>query len=259
MSKDMLDYYKSYHRVMGERGYSMGATARDTSRVLFLKEHIQQFADPNSKILDVGCGDLYLSTLLPQYQWQGIDIGSPDHAPKDKILQHDISNVPYPLEKGTYDMAICSEVLEHVWDPYTVCKEIHRLLKPTGTFVMSTPNFDHIDWVLTRHRDILFNPQRPHLIEHIRHYNLDTHTKMLEECGFQVVLHHGADAHYSAFFLNARAMLKQYLVEQIGLDVTDGNVDQLIGMMFPDCSHTIMIVARPVAYIGNSTYTSGGL
>ena len=43
-----------------------------------------------------------------------------------------------------FDIIICSEVLEHVPQPQHCLAEIHRILKPGGTAVFSTPNSDNL-------------------------------------------------------------------------------------------------------------------
>jgi len=40
---------------------------------------------------------------------------------------------------GTYDLIICTEVLEHTRYPWKALKEIHRLLKPGGIVAITTP------------------------------------------------------------------------------------------------------------------------
>lgn len=40
---------------------------------------------------------------------------------------------------GTYDLIICTEVLEHTRYPWKATKEIHRLLKPGGMVGLTTP------------------------------------------------------------------------------------------------------------------------
>lgn len=40
---------------------------------------------------------------------------------------------------GTYDVVICTEVLEHTRYPWKATKEIHRLLRPGGIVAFTTP------------------------------------------------------------------------------------------------------------------------
>lgn len=39
----------------------------------------------------------------------------------------------------SYDLVICTEVLEHTLDPFAAVAEIYRILRPGGILVMSTP------------------------------------------------------------------------------------------------------------------------
>ena len=53
-----------------------------------------------------------------------------------------------PIRTGTIDLVISRSVMEHLHDPLTVWKEVHRVLKPGGRFVFLTPNlFDYVSLV----------------------------------------------------------------------------------------------------------------
>jgi len=43
-----------------------------------------------------------------------------------------------PFEDNSYEIVICREVLEHVKDPQKVLSELHRVLMPGGTLLLST-------------------------------------------------------------------------------------------------------------------------
>jgi SAM-dependent methyltransferase len=47
--------------------------------------------------------------------------------------------VAIPLDSGSVDAIICTEVLEHVPDPISAIKEMSRLLKPGGKIAITTP------------------------------------------------------------------------------------------------------------------------
>ena len=44
-----------------------------------------------------------------------------------------------PVEAGTFDVVLCSQVLEHVRDPALALSEIHRVLAPEGRLVLTVP------------------------------------------------------------------------------------------------------------------------
>ena len=45
------------------------------------------------------------------------------------------------MADGTYDLVLCSQVLEHIPEPVIVLKEIRRVLKPDGQAWLSAPLF----------------------------------------------------------------------------------------------------------------------
>lgn len=228
----LLEYYKSYY---DKNGYTM-SKSKDSSRVLFLIDFIKKYVPVGGKILDVGCGDMYLSTALPEYEWHGIDINL--KVAKGNTVEQDLMVTPYPFKTESFDAVVCSEVLEHLWDLRVVHKEVYRLLKRKGKYFMSTPNYDHIDHFLTNFRPLLTDPDKPHTMEHIRHYNYLSHSKFLKDAKFRELDRTGADAHYSHFFCNARQILHEEYEMPLPI------ADQLLGRCFPDYSHTILIVSE---------------
>lgn len=57
------------------------------------------------------------------------------------ILYDDMSRTVLP--ESSFDCAIAVEVLEHVKDDFLFTQQVHRVLKPGGIFLMTTPNGDH--------------------------------------------------------------------------------------------------------------------
>ena len=57
-----------------------------------------------------------------------------------------------PFRDGAFDRVYCSEVLEHVLDPESVIREMHRVLAPGGIAVISVPN----EVLINRIKRILF-------------------------------------------------------------------------------------------------------
>jgi 2-polyprenyl-3-methyl-5-hydroxy-6-metoxy-1,4-benzoquinol methylase len=53
-----------------------------------------------------------------------------------------------PMADGTCDLVLCSEVIEHFPDPDQVLVELIRIVKPTGSVVISTPvRYDVATWL----------------------------------------------------------------------------------------------------------------
>jgi SAM-dependent methyltransferase len=56
------------------------------------------------------------------------------------IKQCDLSSDVIPFDENMFDVVMCGEVIEHIFDTENMLKEIHRVLKPGGTLIISTPN-----------------------------------------------------------------------------------------------------------------------
>ncbi|MFA5793899.1 MAG: glycosyltransferase [Candidatus Brocadiia bacterium] len=132
----------------GERFVPVGPTA-DTHY-----EHLHRYGFAgefvkDKKVLDVGCGEGYGSFFLAQTAKSviGIDIDKAaiNHALKkyrQENLKFKIGDVrDIPLKgKNLFDVIVCYEVLEHIKEQAKLLKEVKRLLKDDGLFIVSTPN-----------------------------------------------------------------------------------------------------------------------
>ena len=54
-----------------------------------------------------------------------------------RFLKGSAYSLPFP--NNSFDLVICSEVLEHLHEYNDAIKEIHRVLKPGGKFYASVP------------------------------------------------------------------------------------------------------------------------
>lgn len=104
---------------------------------------------PGSRLIDVGAGELrnkeyclhldYISQDFCQYEGKGdgaaIQTGDWDTTKIDIVS--DITAIPSP--DASYDVILCSEVLEHVPDPVAALKEMCRLVKPNGQIILTVP------------------------------------------------------------------------------------------------------------------------
>ncbi|MEE9323368.1 MAG: class I SAM-dependent methyltransferase [Candidatus Aenigmarchaeota archaeon] len=99
-------------------------------------------------VLDAGCGEGHLLERLHMAEknsrYYGIDITpvAIDHAKKRcpfaNLKLGDLHETKYPDE--FFDIIICTEVLEHIFDFESVLKEFGRILKPRGLLVITFPN-----------------------------------------------------------------------------------------------------------------------
>ncbi|MDD5704614.1 MAG: class I SAM-dependent methyltransferase [Kiritimatiellae bacterium] len=67
-------------------------------------------------------------------------------------MQVDLEQFPWPWADGSVDAVYMSHVLEHMTDVPRVAREVHRILKPGGTWEVSVPHAGGLAAHLTSHR-----------------------------------------------------------------------------------------------------------
>lgn len=60
--------------------------------------------------------------------------------PDVEVKIADLSNENLPFAKESFDLVTCTEVIEHLEHYRSTLRDIHRVLKPGGTLVLTTPN-----------------------------------------------------------------------------------------------------------------------
>lgn len=117
-------------------------------RMTYIKEIIGSLN--HKKVLDLGCGGGLLSEALAKAGAQvtaidtstkAIDAARRHAASQNIVVDYqiaDASRLPFP--DASFDVAIASEVLEHVDDVPFVLAETSRVLKQGGRLIFDTPN-----------------------------------------------------------------------------------------------------------------------
>ncbi len=110
---------------------------------------IEEFIpDKTAKILDLAPGAGLLEEGLSSSGYKnlyGADIDDYLNFRKLKEFKKiDFSFEKLPWSDASFDAVISFETIEHLENPHHFIREIRRVLKPTGVFILSTPNIDHI-------------------------------------------------------------------------------------------------------------------
>ena len=107
-------------------------------------------ARPGDRVLEVGCGAGHVLERFPDTQRTGIDLSSGMLQRARRRLGGDVRLLRsqaerLPFSDGSFDIVLCTEVLEHTSDPSQVIAELLRVAGPTGRVVVSIPSEKNID------------------------------------------------------------------------------------------------------------------
>ena len=116
-----------------ERCPGCGSLARHRGIYLYLRDELHAASRPR-EILHVApepALQRWLSSL-PQAEYVSADLDSPD-----ADVERDITDIHYRDE--SFDLIVCSHVLEHVLDDRRAIAELHRVLRTDGDAIIQVP------------------------------------------------------------------------------------------------------------------------
>ena len=96
---------------------------------------------PATRVLDAGCGEgVLVDEFAGKLQIEGVDA----NYSSARVRSGSITSLPY--DAATFDRVLCLDVLEHLQyaDQPRAFAELHRVLKPGGSLLVSVPNLAHL-------------------------------------------------------------------------------------------------------------------
>ena len=117
------------------------------------KDKLFSLVSSNMTWLDLGCGHRLLPEWMPESdrdsallvaqagQVIGVDRDFASLAQHDTIRRRVGGELHHlPFEDACFDLVTANMVVEHLEEPETALKEFFRVLRPSGLFVLHTPN-----------------------------------------------------------------------------------------------------------------------
>jgi SAM-dependent methyltransferase len=139
-----------------------------------------------TNILDAGCSASRIIQDLPSATGLEIMMNKLRFLRKTnkKLVNADIARMPF--RESSFDLMICSEVVEHLADDRAAWLEIKRVLKKDGVLIIGTPDYSSLVWrtlgfVYERFIPVAYGE------EHVNHYTRDTLFAKLKELSFKVI------------------------------------------------------------------------
>ncbi len=121
-----------------------------------------------------------LVTQLENIEYVSIDIN-----PNRAMYAMDLTNITF--EENSFDIILCSHVLEHIPDDRKAMRELYKVLKPGGFAILLVPidksrSETYENWQLTTPEERLIHFGQE---DHVRWYGLD-YADRLADAGFKV-------------------------------------------------------------------------
>lgn len=206
------DYQKAYGRDYFEVFIDSQKQERGVNFAHYFKI-IKEIKPSISSILDLGCGQGVFLQICEDNgikKLYGIDVSN--YALKTakertsvELKQIDLEGAKLPFNKGSFDLVVAMDVVEHFKHTGELFKETYRVLKRGGLFFLTTENSGSLF-------DKLFSPFYP---RHEVHVNLQKEVYwrgQLRQVGFKDIMARGIVLHGFPPPLNFRNWLRKHNV-----------------------------------------------
>lgn len=180
-NRALLDPETNYRYYRENTAYQRNDDRLREQRNHWIRDRILSKArtsDTRLRVLDVGCNDGVTAELLGDtIDWEGIElnpIAAANAYPRarDRIT---IGNaMMFEVQKGTYDVIIVAETLEHVPNPTTLLRRFIPALRPNG-FLLTTSAVGHGEG------------HEPGNLEHLIEWNPTEWRNLHREAGLRVI------------------------------------------------------------------------
>jgi SAM-dependent methyltransferase len=149
----------------------------------------------HGSVIEVGCGNgAFLSTLhevRPDICLAGVDIEDVGIADLPELTFHRGQLEEVELPMASFDAVYCSNLIEHVADPWAFMARCRAILRPGGLIVGVTPNHLSFDRYLFGRYWAGY-----HYPRHTFVFNHKNIRSLLEKAGFEVVRISGSHAYW---------------------------------------------------------------
>lgn len=181
----MAGYYKKVH---AEGGYTptepflfeLHAEMLRRLEPLFLR-HVPR----GGVVLDAGCGRSLFTEIRPDWPFRivasdvDLDLLKARRAAFPQVRWAVGSAHPLPFRDGAFDALFAGELIEHLGDPAPAVADFHRVLKPGGTLILTTPN-------RLRLANLVDGSDRPYSPDHLSELSYDEVAALLRAGGFEI-------------------------------------------------------------------------
>ena len=209
--------YERYWEERRSGGTDVGAVGPDE-----ILEVVESTLSGGERLLDVGCGignvmDVAQGRCGAVHGCDVSEIAVREACGRGVIgVCTDLNFDGLPYRRDAFDWVTCLEVVEHVIDPLRLLRELHRVLRPGGHLIMTTPNIRYFRNVAR----LMWRGEFPHTTTddfvwgggHLHYFTRRDLGRLLRRAGFEA----------PRFLVNAgqfeRSWKRRVLARVIGLE-----------------------------------------
>ena len=169
-----VEEYSSYYEDYDDRG-STRKTSANKKSIEYIINHLND--DKSCSVLDVGCGKGYILKQIYDKGYcnlQGIDIVPKSDYSEINIQQGNVECLPFANK--SFDIVICTHILEHVLDLPKAIENLKRVAK--DKLIIIVPKQRYYKYTFDLH--INFFPQASYLLQYL---NLPNHKIDIQNIG----------------------------------------------------------------------------
>ena len=139
-----------------------------------------------SNILDVGCGSSKIIQSTPGAVALDFSLRKLRYLRDTNPMLVHGSVFALPFKDESFETVICSQVIEHIPNTEDAVRELLRVLKPGGKFILGTPDYAGWQWPLIER---VYERVIPggYAEEHVTHLTRDGVVAMVAEMGAEYV------------------------------------------------------------------------
>lgn len=181
-------------------------------RHLDIAKVLERDVSRDVKILDVGCGQGLLAKTLKENGFttiSGVDWLPPEKVSFKECLRsystinlNECESLGFP--KSSFDVIICSDVLEHLENPSRIIRQMTDILKPEGQLVITIPNATNI---FQRWRFFLtgnstrYKVEKPNSWGHITFFTSNIMKSLLQRSGLEIFKTYGGGCYHDGLWI----------------------------------------------------------
>ncbi len=146
---------------------------------------LASFYAPGRRLLDIGCGAGFFVKAAAESGWEASGTEISETAAEYartvtgvRVMQGNVEHLNIP--SGEYDAVTMLDLLEHLFDPLTTLREVHRIMRDEGVLIISTPDIKSLSRRFLGRAWAVLSPA-----EHQSYFSEKTLHLALREAGFR--------------------------------------------------------------------------